>query len=259
MPVVELNEIFRQAQESLIIVNAHKINNGVMPSYKTSSEKLEDFYFIEKEDPEEVLKLILELTTERIPKRFGFNPIDDIQVLTPMHKGIVGASNLNATLQQVLNPREDGITRGGRNFRISDKVMQIRNNYDKEVFNGDIGRILNIDTETQEVTISFDGRTVSYDYPDLDEIVLAYAVSVHKSQGSEYPAVVIPILTQHYVLLQRNLIYTGVTRGKKLVVIIGTKKALAIGIKNNKTERRYTYLRYRLSGLNNSFYHDYRI
>lgn len=249
VPVVELNEIFRQAQESLIIVNAHKINNGSIPSFKTSSEKLEDFYFIEKEDPEEVLKLILELTTERIPKRFGFNPIDDIQVLTPMHKGIVGASNLNTTLQQVLNPREDGITRGGRNFRISDKVMQIRNNYDKEVFNGDIGRILNIDTETQEVTISFDGRTVSYDYPDLDEIVLAYAVSVHKSQGSEYPAVVIPILTQHYVLLQRNLIYTGVTRGKKLVVIIGTKKALAIGVKNNKTERRYTYLRYRLSEL----------
>jgi exodeoxyribonuclease V alpha subunit len=251
VPVVELNEIFRQAQESLIIVNAHKINNGVIPLLKTSGEKLEDFYFIEKEDPEEVWKLILELTAERIPKRFGFDPIDDIQVLTPMHKGIVGASNLNITLQQVLNPREDGITRGGRNFRISDKVMQIRNNYDKEVFNGDIGRILNIDTETQEVIISFDGKTVAYDYPDLDEIVLAYAVSVHKSQGSEYPAVVIPILTQHYILLQRNLIYTGVTRGKKLVVIIGTKKALAIGVKNNKTQKRYTYLRYRLAQGNN--------
>jgi len=251
VPVVELSEIFRQAQESLIIVNAHKINNGIIPSYKTTSDKLEDFYFIEKEDPEEVLKLILELTTERIPKRFGFNPIDDIQVLTPMHKGVVGASNLNLTLQQILNPREDGITRGGRNFRISDKVMQIRNNYDKEVFNGDIGRILNIDTETQEVTISFDGKTVPYDYPDIDEIVLAYAVSVHKSQGSEYPAVVIPILTQHYVLLQRNLIYTGVTRGKKLVVIVGTKKALAIGVKNNKTQKRYTYLRYRLAQGNN--------
>jgi exodeoxyribonuclease V alpha subunit len=147
----------------------------------------------------------------------------------------------------VLPEVEDGITRGGRNFRISDKVMQIRNNYDKEVFNGDIGRIQNIDTESQEVTISFDGRTVAYDYPDLDEIVLAYAVSVHKSQGSEYPAVVIPILTQHYMLLQRNLIYTGVTRGKKLVVIIGTKKALAIGLKNNKTRKRYTYLKYRLA------------
>jgi exodeoxyribonuclease V alpha subunit len=251
VPVVELNEIFRQAQESLIIVNAHKINNGVMPSLKTSGEKLEDFYFIEKEDPEEVLKLIVELTTERIPKRFNFDPIDEIQILTPMHRGVVGASNLNITLQQVLNPREDGITRGGRNFRISDKVMQIRNNYDKEVFNGDIGRIQNIDTESQEVTISFDGRTLAYDYPDLDEIVLAYAVSVHKSQGSEYPAVVIPILTQHYMLLQRNLIYTGVTRGKKLVVIIGTKKALAIGLKNNKTRKRYTYLKYRLAQGNN--------
>ena len=251
VPVVELNEIFRQAQESLIIVNAHKINNGVMPSLKTSGEKLEDFYFIEKEDPEEVLKLIVELTTERIPKRFNFDPIDEIQILTPMHRGVVGASNLNITLQQVLNPREDGITRGGRNFRISDKVMQIRNNYDKEVFNGDIGRIQNIDTESQEATISFDGRTVAYDYPDLDEIVLAYAVSVHKSQGSEYPAVVIPILTQHYMLLQRNLIYTGVTRGKKLVVIIGTKKALAIGLKNNKTRKRYTYLKYRLAQGNN--------
>jgi exodeoxyribonuclease V alpha subunit len=248
VPVVELNEIFRQAQESLIIVNAHKINNGIMPSLRSAGEKIEDFYFIEKEDPEEVLKLILELTTERIPKRFKFDPIDDIQVLTPMHRGVVGASNLNITLQQVLNPREDGITRGGKNFRINDKVMQIRNNYDKEVFNGDIGRILNIDTESQEVTISFDGRIVAYDYPDLDEVVLAYAASVHKSQGSEYPAVVIPILTQHYMLLQRNLIYTGVTRGKKLVVIIGTKKALAIGVKNNKTAKRYTYLRYRLGG-----------
>jgi exodeoxyribonuclease V alpha subunit len=248
VPVVELNEIFRQAQESLIIVNAHKINNGIIPSLKASGEKLEDFYFIEKEDPEEVLKLILEFTTERIPKRFNFDPFDEIQILTPMHRGVVGASNLNITLQQVLNPREDGITRGGKNFRINDKVMQIRNNYDKEVFNGDIGRILNIDTESQEVTISFDGRTVVYDYPDLDEVVITYAVSVHKSQGSEYPAVVIPILTQHYMLLQRNLIYTGVTRGKKLVVIIGTKKALAIGVKNNKTENRYTYLRYRLGG-----------
>jgi len=246
VPVVELNEIFRQAQESLIIVNAHRINNGVIPQLKTAGEKSEDFYFIEKEDPEEVLKLIVELIAERIPKRFGFNPIDDIQVLTPMHRGVVGAANLNLTLQQALNPREDGVTRGGKNFRVNDKIMQIRNNYDKEVFNGDIGRIVTIDPETQEVTIAFDGRTIVYDYPDLDEIVLAYAVSVHKSQGSEYPAVVIPILTQHYVLLQKNLIYTAVTRGKKLVVIIGTKKALAIGVKNNKTEKRYTYLRHRL-------------
>ena len=244
--VVELNEIFRQAQESSIIVNAHKINNGLLPALKSSKHEPDDFYFIEQEDPEEVLKIILELAKTRIPKRFAFDPVDGIQVLTPMHKGVVGAENLNAELQKVLNPGEDVVTRSGRGFRVKDKVMQIRNNYGKEVFNGDIGRISWIDTENQEVTISFDDREVRYDYPDLDEIVLAYAVSVHKSQGSEYPAVIVPILTQHYVLLQRNLIYTAVTRGRELVVMIGTKKALAIGVKNDKTKKRYTYLRHRL-------------
>ena len=246
VPVVELNEIFRQAKESLIIVNAHKINNGILPSLKPSGPK-DDFYFIEQEDPEDVLRIILELVTERVTRRFGLDPLDDIQVLTPMHRGTVGAGNLNAELQKALNPREDGLIRGNKTFRISDKVMQIKNNYDKEIFNGDIGRITRIDPENQEMTISFDGRDVPYDFTDLDEIILAYAVSVHKSQGSEYPAVIIPILTQHYVLLQRNLIYTGVTRGRKLVVIVGTRKALAIGVKNDKTEKRYTYLRYRLT------------
>jgi exodeoxyribonuclease V alpha subunit len=245
--VVELNEIFRQARESLIIVNAHKINNGLLPSFKSSGQELDDFYFIEQEDPGEVLRIILELTSERIPRRFGFDPVDDIQVLTPMHKGVVGAGNLNVELQKALNPAEDGIMRDNRNFRVNDKVMQVKNNYDKEVFNGDIGRITRIDHEDQEMTISFDGRDVIYDYPDLDEVVLAYAVSVHKSQGSEYPAVVIPILTQHYVLLQRNLIYTAVTRGRKLVVMVGTMKALAIGVKNDKMQKRYSYLRHRLS------------
>jgi len=164
-----------------------------------------------------------------------------------MHKGVIGAENLNRELQNVLNPREDGITRGGKSFRINDKVMQIRNNYDKEVFNGDIGRVNWIDTENQEVTIAFDEREVVYDYPDLDEIVLAYAVSVHKSQGSEYPAVIVPVLTQHYVLLQRNLIYTAATRARQLLVMIGTRKALAIGVKNDKTQKRYSYLRYRMT------------
>jgi len=247
MQVVELNEIFRQAKESLIIVNAHKINNGLLPSFKSSGQKLDDFYFIEQEDPEEVLRIILELTKERIPRRFGFDPVDDIQVLTPMHKGVVGAGNLNVELQKVLNPVENGVLRGGFSFRVSDKVMQVKNNYDKEVFNGDIGRITSIDPEHQEITISFDGRDIPYDYTDLDEIVLAYAVSVHKSQGSEYPAVVMPILTQHYVLLQRNLVYTAVTRGRQLVVMVGTMKALAIGVNNDKTRKRYTYLRHRLS------------
>jgi exodeoxyribonuclease V alpha subunit len=245
--VVELNEIFRQARESLIIVNAHKINNGLLPSFKSPGQELDDFYFIEQEDPGEVLRIILELTSERIPRRFGFDPVDDIQVLTPMHKGVVGAGNLNVELQKALNPAEDGIMRDNRNFRVNDKVMQVKNNYDKEVFNGDIGRITRIDHEDQEMTISFDGRDVIYDYTDLDEVVLAYAVSVHKSQGSEYPAVIIPILTQHYVLLQRNLIYTAVTRGRKLVVMVGTMKALAIGVKNDKMQKRYSYLRHRLS------------
>ena len=248
VPVVELDEIFRQAKESLIIVNAHKINNGILPSFRPSNDKLDDFYFIEREDPEEVLKIILELTKERIPTKFGFDPVDDIQILTPMHRGTVGAGNLNMELQKLLNPVEDGVIRGNRNFRVNDKVMQIKNNYDKEVFNGDIGRVKRIDQENQDVVISFDGRDIPYDYTDLDEIVLAYAISVHKSQGSEYPAVVIPILTQHYILLQRNLIYTGVTRGRKLVIIVGTKKALTIGVKNDKTQKRYTYLRQRLSG-----------
>jgi exodeoxyribonuclease V alpha subunit len=249
VPVVELNEIFRQAKESLIIVNAHRINSGQIPPIKPSREKLDDFYFIEQEDPEEVLNTILDLVKKRIPHRFKVDPIDDIQVLTPMHKGTVGASNLNMELQKALNPSDDELIRGSRAFHVRDKVMQIRNNYDKEVFNGDIGRIIKIDQENQEVVISFDGKEVSYDYPDLDEIVLAYAVSVHKSQGSEYPAVIIPLLSQHYVLLQRNLIYTAVTRGKKLVIIVGTKRALAIAVKNNKTEKRYTHLKSRLASV----------
>ena len=247
VPVMELNEIFRQARESLIIVNAHKINQGLMPAFKPSGHKLADFYFIEQEESEKVLGIILELVKERIPKRFGFDPINDIQVLTPMHKGMVGAGNLNLELQNALNPGPDSLSRGGKNFRINDKVMQIQNDYEKEVFNGDLGRIVRINLEAQEVTIDFDGKKVPYDYPDLDEVVLAYAISIHKSQGSEYPAVVIPILTQHYVLLQRNLIYTAVTRGKKLVVMVGSKRALAIGIGNDKTRKRYTYLRNRLS------------
>ncbi len=246
VPVVKLSDIFRQAKESLIIVNAHRINAGSLPVQPASSDKLEDFYFIERENPTEAVRLIVELVKERIPKRFGLNAVDDIQVLTPMHKGMAGAGNLNIELQKALNPSPDHLLRGGRSFRLHDKIMQIKNNYDKEVFNGDIGKITGIDSEAQEVTLSFDGRKVIYDFTDLDEIAPAYAVSVHKSQGSEYPAVVMPVLTQHYVLLQRNLIYTGITRGKKLVVLVGTKRALAIAVKNNKTQRRFTHLKTRL-------------
>jgi exodeoxyribonuclease V alpha subunit len=244
--VVELNEIFRQAQESSIIVNAHKINNGILPSLEPSGDRLDDFYFIEQEDPEEVLRITLELVQRRIPKRFGYDPIDDIQVLTPMHRGVVGSTNLNLELQKALNPGQPEITKGTIHFRVNDKVMQTRNNYDKEVFNGDIGRIRSIDAENQEMKIVFDGMEAVYEYSELDEVVPAYAISVHKSQGSEYPAVILPILTQHYILLQRNLLYTAATRGKNLVVLVGTRKALAMAVNNDKTQKRYTYLRYRL-------------
>ncbi len=245
LPVVRLNEIFRQAKESQIIVNAHKINNGVMP-YTDPNLSDNDFYFIQQDDPEKVLDIIRRLVKERIPDRFGFDPVNDIQVLTPMHKGVIGAGNLNLELQTLLNPGQGGINRGERNYRINDKVMQIKNNYDKEVFNGDIGRITRINMETREVFITFDNREIAYDFTDLDEIMLSYAVSVHKSQGSEYPAVVIPIMTQHFMLLQRNLIYTAVTRGRELVVMVGTKKALAIAVKNDKTQKRFTLLKHRL-------------
>jgi exodeoxyribonuclease V alpha subunit len=245
--VLELNEIFRQAKESLIVVNAHKINSGMLPLLKPPGEGLGDFYFIEQDDPSEVLRIIVELVRDRIPRRFGFDPVDDIQVLTPMHKGEVGVNTLNEELQKALNPADQSITRGGWTFKLNDKVMQVKNNYDKEVFNGDIGRIRRIDSLNQEVIICFDDRDVPYDYADLDEIVLAYAVSVHKSQGSEYPAVIMPMHTQHYVLLQRNLVYTAVTRGRDLVVMVGTAKALAIGVGNDRTQKRYTYLSHRLS------------
>jgi len=247
VPVVHLDEIFRQAQDSSIIVNAHLINRGIIPQLDTAGRDQTDFYFIQKDEPEEALHMIMELVGGRIHKAFGFDPVEDVQVLTPMNRGTVGTHNLNIELQNVLNPREDGITRGARNLRPNDKVMQIRNNYDKEVYNGDIGRIVRIDTENQEVRIAFDGRVVVYEYSQLDEVVLAYAVSVHKSQGSEYPCVVIPLLTQHYVLLQRNLIYTAITRGRKLVVVVGSKRAMAIAVKNDRTQERFSRLRGRLS------------
>jgi exodeoxyribonuclease V alpha subunit len=246
---VALNEIFRQARQSRIIVNAHRINSGLIPegtSPASDPPPGSDFYFIQQEDPEKVLATIIELTRERIPGRFGLDPMNDVQVLTPMHRGIVGSANLNQQLQAALNPGPDGLVRGDRRFRLHDRVMQIRNNYDKDVFNGDVGRILRIDEAVQEVAVLYDEREVVYDYVDLDEIVLAYAISVHKSQGSEYPAVVMPVLTQHFILLQRNLIYTAVTRGRQLVVLVGTRKALAIAVNNDKTQMRYTRLRERL-------------
>lgn len=249
IPVVSLREIFRQARNSQIVVNAHRIHAGSMPYTAREEGGRNDFFFVEREDPEEVVRVICRLVTERIPLRFGLDPLMDIQVLTPMNRGVVGAVNLNLRLQQVLNPGEAFFVRAGRGFRPGDKVMQIRNNYEKDVFNGDIGRIARMDLEAREVGISFDGREVPYDLNELDEVVLAYATTVHKAQGSEYPAVVVPVLTQHYMLLQRNLLYTAVTRGKRLVVLIGTKKALAMAVKNAKTRTRNTLLKERLQGV----------
>ena len=245
-PVVTLNEIFRQAKRSMIVINAHRVNSGRFPLIKKPDKgKLTDFYFICEEEPEKILSKIIRLCKDRIPRRFGYN-IRDIQVITPMNRGIVGTSNLNAELQRELNQNNLGLIYGSRIFKLGDKVMQVSNNYEKEVFNGDIGWVSNISQEDGELEVEYDGRKVVYERSELDEITLAYAVSVHKSQGSEYPVVIVPVVTQHYILLQRNLIYTAITRAKRLAILIGTKKALAIGIKNNKVEKRYTYLRQRL-------------
>jgi len=243
---VNLDEIFRQSRQSEIVVNAHRVNNGDMPELHPNRNKAQDFYFISIEEPEKIVQQIIFLCKERIPHRFKFDPVKDIQVLTPMNKGNLGAHYLNIQLQAALNPSSKELRIGGKVFKESDKVMQIVNNYDKDVFNGDLGIITAIDNEDHEVTVDFEGKVVLYDYKDLDEIVLAYAVSVHKAQGSEYPVVVMPVHTQHFILLQRNLLYTAITRGKKLVVLLGTKKALSVAINNNKPQRRYTYLKARL-------------
>ncbi len=247
VPVVTLDEIFRQARASRIVVNAHRINEGKMPETGRHSRH-SDFYFITQSDPEAVRDTIVDLVCRRIPAWRRYDPVEDIQVLTPMHRGVVGAASLNLALQEALNPDGAGIDRGNRTLRVGDKVMQVRNNYEKEVYNGDLGRILQVDSEHQTVTAGFDGRTVTYACADLDELMPAYAVSVHKAQGSEYPVVVLPVVVQHYMLLQRNLIYTAVTRGRRLVVMVGTRKALAIGVKNNHTVQRHTRLAQRLAG-----------
>jgi exodeoxyribonuclease V alpha subunit len=244
---VKLTEVFRQSQESLIVLNAHRINRGEFPIMTPPVGKKSDFYFIEKDEPEQALALIKELCSSRLPKAFHFDAQNDIQLMTPMHRGVVGVTNLNAELQELLNPTGKEVTRAGRCFRVNDKVMQILNNYEKEVFNGDIGMVLNIDDELQKLVVKYEDRAVDYEWNELDELVLAYAISIHKSQGSEYPAVVVPILSQHYIMLQRNLLYTAITRAKKLVVLVGSRKAMAIAIRNNKVQRRYTGLTNRLA------------
>ncbi|MBU2607953.1 MAG: ATP-dependent RecD-like DNA helicase [Chloroflexi bacterium] len=244
---IRLTDIFRQAQESLIVVNAHRINSGEYLQLDTLPGQQNNFYFIKRQEPEQALNTIKELCKRRLPSAFQLDPLEDIQVMTPMHRGTVGVANLNAELQNLLNPNQKSVSRGGRLFRVNDKVMQTKNNYEKETFNGDIGRIISIDLEDQILKVRFEDRIVDYSWSDLDELVLAYAISIHKSQGSEYPAVVIPILPQHYIMLQRNLLYTAITRAKKLVVLVGSKRAVAIAIKNNKVQFRYTNLSARLN------------
>ncbi len=244
--VVRLTEIFRQAEGSLIVENAHRINRGKMPLFSTNAT---DFFLFPADDAERAGDLIMDLVQTRIPRRFGFDPMTDIQVLSPLHRGAAGVGALNQRLQAVLNPpTEEAAERrqGARVFRVGDRVMQIRNNYDKEVFNGDMGRITALDPVDQVLAVRIDDADVVYDFSELDELVHSYAVSVHKSQGSEYRAVVVPVLTQHYVMLQRNLLYTAVTRAKELVVLVGTRRAIGIAIRNNKIVERHTALDARL-------------
>lgn len=245
-----LGYIFRQARESMIVVNAHRVNQGEMPYLNV---KRKDFFFMNEEDPEQAAQLVVQLCQERLPNYGPYDPLLDLQVLTPMRKTAAGVDRLNLLLQQALNPsardKVEAYSKGTA-YRLGDKVMQIRNNYQKEVFNGDIGLITAIDKEEAELVVTFrdilQPRPVAYDFTELDELVLSYAVSVHKSQGSEYPVIIMPVLTQHYMLLQRNLLYTGITRARKLAVLVGSKKALAIAVRNNKAEERFTYLDGRL-------------
>ena len=244
IPVVRLTRIFRQAQSSRIVMNAHAINAGQFPNIKNGLDT--DFFFINQEDADEMVKLIIGLVRDRLPKKYGYPP-KEIQVLTPMQRGTVGAGNLNIELQNALNPTGSSLARGGYIFRQGDKVMQIRNNYDKNVFNGDIGYITAVDTNERTLTVTFDSRLVEYDITELDEIVLAYAITIHKSQGSEFPVVVMPVTMKHFVMLQRNLIYTGITRAKKICVLVGTTKALAYAVRNQTVSKRNTKLKERLN------------
>ena len=243
-PVVRLTRIFRQAQSSRIIMNAHAINEGKFPDI--SNGKNTDFFYIEKEDPEEAVQEIVRIVKNNLP-RYYKTPWNHIQVLTPMQKGIVGAANLNLALQEALNPQGDGLRRGGYLFRTGDKVMQIRNNYEKEIFNGDIGTVESVDLQERTLKVNFDQHIIEYEASELDELVHAYATTIHKAQGSEYPIVVMPVLMNHYVMLQRNLIYTGITRAKKVLVIVGTRKALSYAVRNVTVTKRNTFLKERLS------------
>jgi exodeoxyribonuclease V alpha subunit len=252
-PVTRLREIFRQAANSSIITNAHRINRGEMPLFTAADDPAGgggDFYIFPAESPDEASQWVVELVCSRIPAKFGFDPVREIQVLSPMYRGPAGVHALNARLQEELNPPailKPERTLFGQTFRPGDKVMQTQNDYDRDVFNGDIGAVSAISAVDQTLDVEFDGRKVVYDWSDADQLVLAYAVSVHKAQGAEFPAVVIPLVTQHYMMLQRNLLYTAVTRARDLCVLAGSRKAIAIAVQNNQVAQRHSALAYRLN------------
>lgn len=248
VPFVRLRTIFRQAARSLIVTNAHRINDGLPPQAPPEGADA-DFFVVERRDPERALATILELVTTRIPQRFGLDPARDIQVLTPMNRGPIGALALNEALQAALNPRGPALVRGARTYRVGDKVMQLRNDYDKNVFNGDVGFVASIDPEETRMVVRFDDRDVPLDGSDLDDLTLAYACTIHKSQGSEYPAVVVPLSTAHFLMLSKNLLYTAVTRGKRLVVLVADPRAVELALSRRRREERRTHLRERLAQL----------
>ncbi len=247
--VVKLTKIFRQAEESKIITNSHKINQGIKPDLSIDPDNPTDFYFIRTSTQDKVLERVMQVCAEDLPRKFKLDPVSDIQVLAPMYRGTVGVSNLNEQLQQLLNPAGKEIGKGQPPFRIFDKVMQIRNNYEKEVFNGDIGRISLFDTKTKEAVVSYDDKTVRYELSELDDLTHAYAISVHKSQGSEYPVIVLPVIREYGIMLQRKLLYTALTRAKKMAVLLGSEQAISIAINNNRSHHRYTLLGDRLKAM----------
>ncbi|MBV8450974.1 MAG: AAA family ATPase, partial [Deltaproteobacteria bacterium] len=244
VPVARLTEVFRQAAQSRIVVNAHRVNRGQMPELDNAGDET-DFYFVEAADSDEAVRKVLEIVCNRIPQRFGLDPIRDVQVLCPMNRGSLGTRMLNLELQAALNGDESrpAIARFGWSYRVGDKVMQTANDYDKDIFNGDIGFIQTVDLEAQEIVINFDGRAVTYDFGELDEVSPAYATTIHKAQGSEYPAVVIPLTTQHYLMLRRNLVYTGITRARQLVVLVGQRRAVEIAVKDSRAQTRWSKLK----------------
>ena len=248
VPVVRLTEVFRQAAASRIVRAAHEINRGMFPALPARGEA-SDFWFVPVEEPEAIADTVVDLVARRLPAKFGLDPVRDIQVLAPMNRGATGARSLNQQLQAALNPPgEVRVERFGHTYGPGDKVMQIENNYDREVYNGDIGIVAALDAEEEELVVDFEGREVRYPYGELDELVLCYATTIHKSQGSEYPAVVMPLSMQHYLMLERRLVYTGLTRGKRLVVLVGQKRALAMAVKGGRGGRRWSKLGERLAG-----------